>query len=136
MECKNNVDRTISLVDGLGLTVHPEKSILNPTQHIDFVGFTLNSVDMTVMLTIQKCENIIMECKKVLSKKSITIRDFAKLIGKMVASAPGVKYAPLYYKSLEIQRDLELKMHKGNFDKVMYISWRKMRCVLNGGLTI
>ena len=55
MECENNVDRTISLVDGLGITVHPEETILSPAQHNDFVRFTLNSVDTTIVkLTVQK----------------------------------------------------------------------------------
>lgn len=39
----------------------------------------------------------------------ITIRKFAQLIGKCVASEPGVQFAPLYYKSLETERDVALK---------------------------
>lgn len=41
--------------------------------------------------------------------KTITIRKFAQLIGKLVASEPGVSYAPLYYKTLEIEKDKALK---------------------------
>ena len=78
MKCENNIDRT--LVDGLGLTKHPKQSILSPSQHNDFVRFTLNSVDTIVKLTVQKHENIIMECKKILSNKSITMRDIANLV--------------------------------------------------------
>ena len=33
-----------------------------------------------------------------------------------------MKYAPLYYKSMEIERDMALKMQSGNFDAKMNIS--------------
>ena len=47
----------------------------------------------------------------------------------MVASEPGVCYAPLYYKSLEIQRDSELKRQRGNFDKPMTVSNENRVCI-------
>ena len=47
----------------------------------------------------------------------------------MVSSEPGVQYAPLYYKSLEIQRDVELKSSKGNFDNMMEISEENRGCI-------
>ena len=43
MECITNVTETVSLLDDLGLTPHPEKSVTVPTQVIEFVGFILNS---------------------------------------------------------------------------------------------
>ena len=38
-ECEINVQDTSALVDNLGLTTHPEKSVLIPSQCIEFVGF-------------------------------------------------------------------------------------------------
>lgn len=38
-ECVTNINDTISLMDGLGLTPHPEKSVTIPSQVIEFVGF-------------------------------------------------------------------------------------------------
>lgn len=43
----------------------------------------------------------------------ISIRDFAQVIGKMIAAETGVLYAPLFYKSLEIEKDLRLKENVG-----------------------
>ena len=99
--CSENVDRTTTLVDGLGLTVHPNKSIFVPSQCIEFVGFMIDSVKMTVVLTERKTQDIIKQCSFILQTYSVTIREFAKLIGKLVSCEPGVQYAPLYYKSLE-----------------------------------
>ena len=43
--CQKNVSDTIMLVDSLGLTAHTEKSVLLPTQHIEFVRFIINSAN-------------------------------------------------------------------------------------------
>ena len=55
---------------------------------------------MTIRLTDRKMTDIVQQGKSILSKGCITIRDFAQLIGKLVASEPGVAYAPLYYAGL------------------------------------
>ena len=47
-QCAKNVSDTINLLDNLVFTVHDKKSILMPTKEITFIGFVLNSVDMTV----------------------------------------------------------------------------------------
>ncbi|CAC5380647.1 PSMD10 [Mytilus coruscus] len=64
-----------------------------------------------------------------LNKEFITVREFAKLIGKLIASEHGVLYAPLFYKTLEIQKDFELKINKGNFDRKMKLSKESIDCV-------
>ena len=46
--CADNVSQTVSLLDDLGFTVHPEKSSFIPQQTLTYLGFILNSVDMTV----------------------------------------------------------------------------------------
>ena len=95
-ECQDNTLDTVKLVDNLGFTIHPEKSVLFPTQEIVFVGFLINSVTMMVRLTPEKVNDIIAYCVEVIKCKSITIRNLAKLIGKLVASEPTVQYTPLY----------------------------------------
>ena len=45
--CKQNFADTMNLMAKLGLTIHPEKSVIEPTQTIEHLGFTLNSMNMT-----------------------------------------------------------------------------------------
>ena len=52
--CMQNINVTIELIDSVGLTTHPEKSIIIPTRCIEFVGFLLNSIEMTVRLASRK----------------------------------------------------------------------------------
>ena len=47
-QCAQNVSDTVHQLDNLGFTVHDMKLVLIPTQEIIFVGFVLNSADMSV----------------------------------------------------------------------------------------
>ena len=128
-ECVQNVSDTLQLADDLGFTVHKKKSVVVPTQQIVFVGFLICSVTMTVRLPHDKCLDMIELCKEILASHKITIRKFAQLIGKCVSVEPGVRYAAIYYKSMEIERDEALKIHRGNFDAVIYISNESRQCI-------
>ena len=46
--CLFNIKNTIQLLNSLGFTKHPNKSVLIPTQNITYLGFTINSVNMTI----------------------------------------------------------------------------------------
>ncbi len=128
-ECATNVADTLQLADDLGFTVHKDKSVVIPTQQIVFVGFLLCSVTMTIRLTPEKSTDLVNLCKFVLLQDAITIRTFSQIIGKFVASEPGVQFAALYYKPLEIERDLALKLNKGDFDAVIHISVESRLCI-------
>ena len=121
-QCTDNVMDTITLFDNLGLTINIEKSVLQPCQKIIFLGFLLCSITMTIRLTESRKNEIQELCHKLISKGRITIRDFAKLIGKLVAAIPGVEYAPLYIKPLEKTKETELSKHNGNYNSFMNIS--------------
>ena len=95
LEAKKNTTDTVKLLDDLGFTIHPTKSALEHTQVIEFLGFTIDSRTMRIKLTERKAIDIIEMCSKFIKKREITIRDFAQLIGKLIASQPGVDYAPL-----------------------------------------
>ena len=128
-ECSENVSDTLSLLDSLGLTVHPDKSVIIPAQSMEFIGFLINSVDMTVRLTARKSKEIVELCQSLLCRDIVTIREFSQLIGKLVAAEPGVMYAPIYYKTLEIQKDEALKYSKGDFDVYMALSNQSKQCL-------
>ena len=77
---------------------------------------------MTVRLTPQKINRLVGECNMLLEKEHASIRDVAKVIGLMMSSAPGVEYAQLFIKGLEIEKSKALVMQKGNFDAYMAIT--------------
>ncbi len=81
---------SVRLMDKLSFTVHLEKSVLIPCQVIEFLGFIIDSVSMTVRLSDRKCEKIKSACADILQRAKRSIRTLARLIGMFVASEPAV----------------------------------------------
>ena len=121
-DCIRNVIDTTLLLETLGFLVHPIKSILVPTQEIVVLGFVINSLTLTVMLTKEKAVNLKKSCTQVLGFPKITIRQVAKVIGQIVSSFPGAMHGPLYYRNLESNKSQALKTSRGDFDAHMSLS--------------
>ena len=78
---------------------------------------------MTIQLTRDKAIGLKLDCEALLNPdKPKLIREVARVIGKIVASFPGVMYGPLYYRYLERDKSQALKKEKGNFDAYMVLS--------------
>ena len=121
-ECRRNVIDTATLFTKLGFCVHPDKSVFNPTCRLVFLGFVLDSVNMTVEPTKEKKEKIISTCSVFMTNKPITIRQVAELIGVLVSNFPGAQYGPLHYRDLEREKYSALLCNKGDFTAVMQLS--------------
>ena len=81
--CFDNIRETTIALDVLGFVIHPEKSTFIPTQKLDYLGFIIDSVAMTVSLTDAKKAAILKLCDIALTKQKVTIRFIAKLLGKI-----------------------------------------------------
>ena len=88
----------------LGFILHPVKSVLKPVQVLTFLGFVLNSVDMTVSLTREKIQLIKVECEKMLEFTELLIWELASFVDLLVSSLSGVLYGLLFYRHLEIDK--------------------------------
>ena len=77
---------------------------------------------MCVRLTEERANNMVEMAFDLIKKRSVTSRQFTQVIGKLVAAEPGVEFATLYTKSLEISKDKALKENKGNFDAKLYLT--------------
>lgn len=106
----------------LGLLIHPDKSVLYPTQQIVFLGFQLNSVNMTMPLTTEKASKVKDACATLLNNLSPTIREVSQVLGLLTSSMPGVMYGPIHYRSLDINKTLALQGARGNYDQHMTLS--------------
>ena len=114
--CLKNVNDTIIMLRSLGFTIHPERSVLTPTQNLIYLGFIINSKDMTLKLTEEKKQRIYDLCTKLSEKSKPTIRFVAQVIGNVVASFPAVPLGPLFYRALETDKIVGLKRHRQNYD--------------------
>ena len=106
----------------VGFHLHPAKSVIIPTQRLVFLGFVLDSNDMTVTPTESKIQRIVAACKCLLTKHNPTIAEVAEVIGLIVSNFPGAQYGPQHYRSLESDKTQALKINKGNYKSHMQIT--------------
>ena len=89
------------IFEALGLMVNTKKSLLNPTQVVEFLGFQINSLTMTFNLPSEKGRKIQQEAANLLKSQSISARHLAVFIGKVVAASRAITHAPLHYRALQ-----------------------------------
>ena len=98
----------------LGFTINSEKTILEPSQHLEFLGFTVGATSMELSLPTQKIKRIRAESWQLLEAEHLTCHSLSRLIGKMNATNQVIPPAPLFYRSLQI--DLASALRRGNQD--------------------
>ena len=121
-KCFQNMVTTVDHSTKAGFVINPDKSVLWPTQILTYLGFILNTLNMTVRPTKEKVENIKLLISQYLEKDTFTIQSIAQLVGKLVSLFPGVTHSKLFYRQLDIEKSNALKRNKGNFEATMQIS--------------
>ena len=53
-KCERSMITAMELFNDLGYVIHPEKSVFLPAKIITFLGFEINSQEMTVELSTEK----------------------------------------------------------------------------------
>ena len=120
--CEENIVQTVNMFLKLGFVIHPAKSVLIPTQELEFLGFLLNSISMSICLPPRKATYVRQACEDLLHQHNPTIREVAHVIGLIVSSFPGVQYGELYYRYLEQDKIQALQASRGDYDAPMYLS--------------
>jgi hypothetical protein len=121
-ECNTNITATASLMNTVGFFLHPDKSVLSPTQNLVFLGFLLNSINMTVSPTPEKITKIINCCTELLQSSLLTIRQVSQVLGTLVSTLPGVEYGQLHFRFLEMDKIRALQENNGNFEAHLTLS--------------
>ena len=109
------------LFQDLGYVISPNKSVLVPTQEIEFLGFIINSRDMQVSMTekkVKKIENLLRNFQK---ENFCPIRFIARVLGKLNATLPANPYTNLFTRRLEIAKTNALKEERYQYDAIMRI---------------
>ena len=107
LECEEATLHAVQLFISLGFKIHHEKSVVIPTQVLEFLGFILNSILMTVTLTNKKGDKILQLCQRFSHpNRQFTIPEVASFIGTLVSSFPGVEFGPLHYRHIEADKEI------------------------------
>ena len=83
---------------------------------LEHLGSIIDSQEMLVHLNTEKREKIVEFSALLQHSNLLNIRPVAKVIGILVSCSPGVKYAPLFYRQLEIEKSRAIAQNKGNFE--------------------
>ena len=97
-------DSVLYLLQMLGFTINWEKSVLQPTQEVEFLGMQTNSVSMSVWLPKEKTQKLLSLSQEVFQTKKISLRDLNSLVGKLQATVPAITLASMQVRAL--QQDL------------------------------
>ena len=92
---------TLNLLEGLGFIVNYNKSQLTPCQSIEFLGFLINSTNLTLQLPGEKLRKIRKTCQDILEKTEISVRELSKFLGLLTSSIQAIFLGPLHYRHLQ-----------------------------------
>ena len=99
-----DVSLMLNLLENLGFIVNMEKSILFPSQELEFLGVLVSSIHMSFSLPESKVLNLRNDCRRLLNSRTASQSDLARLIGKMIAAKAAIFQAPLHYRALQHQK--------------------------------
>ena len=99
---KKDQDLTIHILTSLGFIINYKKSVLDPSHCQEFLGFRVNSQEMTLSLPQHKIKDIKNICQKCLNQTVVSVRQISEVIGKLSASARAIFPAPLHYRFLQM----------------------------------
>ena len=111
----NNIKVNVNLLLKPGFKVDQEKSILIPTQNIEFLEFIIDCNSITIEINGWKISHILLKKKKFLQNPSPTIRKLASIVGSVISIFPAVVLIKLHYQVFEKQK---ISLHKeecGNY---------------------
>ena len=109
-------DTVIFLLQPLGFVLNLKKLVLTPTQRIEFLGLTVDSLIMTLSLPEKKVSNVQKQCQELLQKTQVLILKLTKLTGLLSSTIQAVLPAQVDIKYLQ-QQQIEALKTQGSYRK-------------------
>ena len=110
IDCLNHTKQVISLLESLGFRINYEKSVIIPTQKLEYLGFITDITSRTLALPVWKIQLIQSSAQKILATKStLSIRLLSTFIGLCASIKHAVFQAPLHYRSTSVSKKLRFK---------------------------
>ncbi|KAM9945017.1 hypothetical protein ACTFIT_003267 [Dictyostelium discoideum] len=116
-ECLSNLKKTMDLLVKLGFKLNLEKSVLEPTQSITFLGLQIDSVSMKLLVPKEKKKSVIKEIRNFLKLDCCSPRKLAGLKGKLIALKDAVIPFRLYTRRTKKFHSQCLTLANGDWDQ-------------------
>lgn len=127
--CRSNITSTIELLTKAGFDIHDEKSVLEPSHVITYLGFIIDSQQMKVFLPQNKVKTIMEIANELKTKTNITLQELASFIGIIVAAFPAYQFGQLHYRGLENQKIQGLRESCGSYKSQVALNDNALRDV-------
>ena len=105
-------DKTLSVLSSLGFQINWDKSLLIPSQNILHLGYLWDSKSMSISLPVDKLSKIKSLCRYCLNNPC-NLRSLASLLGLLVSSSKGFKFAALFFRKFQLNFIQGLKTKSG-----------------------
>ena len=115
------VEFTAGLFTRLGFLINVERSIMNPVQIIEFLGFEINSIQLTWSIPKHKKEKIKISAETLLQEIPITARHLARVLGLITSAVRGYQPATLHIRQAQMCLIENLKNFK-SWDQQLVLS--------------
>lgn len=101
-DTKTSCVNVMNLFQSAGFTINLEKSLLIPTQCVEYLGFIVNSCKMTFGLPTAKQEKIRAFAKYLYNEPTVTPRELAKFIGLVTAAKLALRTSTLKIRTTQM----------------------------------
>ena len=108
VQLAKDANSLIFLLQNLGLVINWGKSVLEPTQELEYLGMLINSNTMELSLPQTKLHDIQSRCKQMLAQDTTTVHKLAQLIGTLTATMQAIHPGPLYYREMQMLKTKQL----------------------------
>jgi len=114
-ELETHMGILASSLEELGFLMNTKKCVKGPLQVIEFLGFLVDSRQMTLSLPQDKMHKIEKECRHLMNKRQATVRLLAHVIELLNSTVQAVLPARLHYRGLQRLKN-KVFHQSGNFD--------------------
>ncbi|KAL0149704.1 hypothetical protein M9458_054987 [Cirrhinus mrigala] len=94
-------DVVLAHLKELGLRLNAKKSVLSPLQRTTYLGAVWDSTTMQARLSPARIESILTTVTRVKEGRSLTVKQFQRLLGLMAAASNVVPFGLLYMRPLQ-----------------------------------
>ncbi|KAK6046410.1 hypothetical protein COOONC_16085 [Cooperia oncophora] len=98
----SKISQITMLLKNLGLTINEKKSQLEPSQVVEFLGMTINSLSFELSRPDQKIATICQAAKKMRKRRKVTLREVASFIGQVNSVSMAASIAVLFLRPLQM----------------------------------
>lgn len=119
---KADAERVVELLQSLGFLINWEKSIVEPSQLIEYLDLVLDTVRLSFSLPSDKATSVKAKCDAALAGGRISLRQIASIMGNFTWAIPTIPFAQSHFRRM--QAFYIKQARKAGFDL-------KSKCVLS-----